>query len=118
MGRAVGIDLGTTNSCMAVAEGGEIVVIPSGEGQRVMPSVVAFTAKGERLVGLVAKRQAITNPRNTIWSIKRLMGRHFEEVSEERMNVSYEVRDNEKGDAVVRVFDRDYTPPEISAMIL
>jgi len=118
LGRAVGIDLGTTNACMAVAEGGEIVVIPSGEGQRVMPSVVAFTTKGERLVGLVAKRQAITNPRNTIWSIKRLMGRHFEEVAEERLNVSYDVRDNEKGDAVVRVFDRDYAPPEISAMIL
>ncbi len=118
MGRAVGIDLGTTNSCMAIAEGGEIVVIPSGEGQRVMPSVVAFTSKGERLVGLVAKRQAITNPRNTIWSVKRMMGRKFDEIAEERLNVSYEIRSNEKGDAVVRVFDRDYSPPEISAMIL
>ena len=118
MGRAVGIDLGTTNSCMAVAEGGEIVVIPSGEGQRVMPSVVAFTSKGERLVGLIAKRQAITNPRNTISSIKRMMGRQFEEVVAERLNVSYEIKASERGDAVVRVFDRDYTPPEISAIIL
>jgi molecular chaperone DnaK len=118
LGRAVGIDLGTTNSCMAIAEGGEVIVIPSGEGQRVMPSVVAFTSKGERLVGLVAKRQAITNPRNTISSIKRLMGRKFEEVVAERLNVSYEIKANERGDASVKVFDRDYSPPEISAMIL
>jgi molecular chaperone DnaK len=103
---------------MAIAEGGEVIVIPSGEGQRVMPSVVAFTSKGERLVGLVAKRQAITNPRNTISSIKRLMGRKFEEVVAERLNVSYEIKANERGDASVKVFDRDYSPPEISAMIL
>ncbi|MFO7948748.1 MAG: molecular chaperone DnaK [Candidatus Fermentibacteraceae bacterium] len=118
MGRAIGIDLGTTNSCMAVADGGEIVVIPSGEGPRVMPSVVAFTSKGERLVGLVAKRQAITNPRNTIYSVKRLMGRHFGEVEEERKNVSYEIKANDKDDAVIRIFDRLYTPQEISAIIL
>ena len=118
MGRAIGIDLGTTNSCMAVADGGEIVVIPSGEGPRVMPSVVAFTSKGERLVGLVAKRQAITNPRNTIYSVKRLMGRHFGEVEEERKNVSYEIKPNDKDDAVIRIFDRLYTPQEISAIIL
>lgn len=118
MGRAIGIDLGTTNSCMAVADGGEIVVIPSGEGPRVMPSVVAFTSKGERLVGLVAKRQAITNPRNTIYSVKRLMGRHFDEVEDERKNVSYEIKANDKGDAVIRIFDRLYTPQEISAIIL
>jgi molecular chaperone DnaK len=118
VGRAVGIDLGTTNSCMAIAEGGEIIVIPSGEGQRVMPSVVAFTAKGERLVGLVAKRQAITNPRNTVSSIKRMMGRKFDEVVAERLNVSYEIKSSDRGDAVVRLFDRDYSPPEISAMIL
>jgi molecular chaperone DnaK len=118
LGRAVGIDLGTTNSCMAIAEGGEVIVIPSGEGQRVMPSVVAFTSKGERLVGLVAKRQAITNPRNTVSSIKRLMGRKFDEVVAERLNVSYEIKASERGDAVVKVFDRDYSPPEISAMIL
>jgi len=118
LGRAIGIDLGTTNSCMAVADGGEIVVIPSGEGPRVMPSVVAFTSKGERLVGLVAKRQAITNPRNTIYSVKRLMGRHFGEVEEERKNVSYEIKANDKDDAVIRIFDRLYTPQEISAIIL
>ena len=118
MGRAIGIDLGTTNCCMAVADGGEIVVIPSGEGPRVMPSVVAFTSKGERLVGLVAKRQAITNPRNTIYSVKRLMGRHFEEVEDERQNVSYEIKANDKDDAVIRIFDRLYTPQEISAIIL
>jgi molecular chaperone DnaK len=103
---------------MAVADGGEIVVIPSGEGPRVMPSVVAFTSKGERLVGLVAKRQAITNPRNTIYSVKRLMGRHFDEVEDERKNVSYEIKANDKGDAVIRIFDRLYTPQEISAIIL
>jgi len=103
---------------MAIAEGGEIIVIPSGEGQRVMPSVVAFTAKGERLVGLVAKRQAITNPRNTVSSIKRMMGRKFDEVVAERLNVSYEIKSSDRGDAVVRLFDRDYSPPEISAMIL
>ncbi len=118
MGRAIGIDLGTTNSCMAVADGGEVVVIPSGEGPRVMPSVVAFTSKGERLVGLVAKRQAITNPRNTIYSVKRLMGRHFEEVEAERQNVSYEIKADDKDDAVIRIFDRLYTPQEISAIIL
>lgn len=118
MGRAVGIDLGTTNSCMAVAEGSEIVVIPSGEGLRVMPSVVGFTAKGERLVGLVAKRQAITNPRNTISSVKRLMGRKYDEVISERLNVAYEIKPNDRGDAMVKVFDREYSPPEISAMIL
>ena len=103
---------------MAVADGGEIVVIPSGEGPRVMPSVVAFTSKGERLVGLVAKRQAITNPRNTIYSVKRLMGRQFDEVEDERKNVSYEIKSNDKGDAVIRIFDRLYTPQEISAIIL
>jgi len=103
---------------MAVADGGEIVVIPSGEGPRVMPSVVAFTSKGERLVGLVAKRQAITNPRNTIYSVKRLMGRHFGEVEAERKNVSYEIKPNDKDDAVIRIFDRLYTPQEISAIIL
>lgn len=118
MGRAVGIDLGTTNSCMAVAEGSEIVVIPSGEGLRVMPSVVGFTVKGERLVGLVAKRQAITNPRNTVSSVKRLMGRKYEEVISERLNVAYEIKPNDRGDAVVKIFDREYSPPEISAMIL
>jgi molecular chaperone DnaK len=103
---------------MAVADGGEIVVIPSGEGPRVMPSVVAFTSKGERLVGLVAKRQAITNPRNTIYSVKRLMGRHYDEVEDERKNVSYEIKANDKDDAVIRIFDRLYTPQEISAIIL
>ncbi|MBN1433532.1 molecular chaperone DnaK, partial [Candidatus Fermentibacterales bacterium] len=118
MGRVVGIDLGTTNSCMAVCEGGEVVVIPSGEGPRVMPSVVAFTPKGERLVGLVAKRQAITNPTNTVSSVKRLMGRKLDELEDLVKDLAYEVRANEKGDAVVFVGGKEYTPPEISAIIL
>lgn len=118
MGRILGIDLGTTNSCMAIVEGGEAVVISSGEGPRVTPSVVAFTQKGERLVGLVAKRQAITNPMNTISSIKRLIGRNYSEVESEIKNVPYEIRPNDRGDAVVRVNDRDYTPQEISAIII
>lgn len=119
MGCTIGIDLGTTNSCMAISEGGNPVVIQTGEGPRVMPSVVAFTPAGDRLVGIVAKRQAITNPRDTITSIKRLMGRKFEELENESMNVSYEIASNGKGDAVVRIGDgRTFTPQEISSMIL
>lgn len=119
MGCTIGIDLGTTNSCMAISEGGNPVVIQTGEGPRVMPSVVAFTPAGDRLVGIVAKRQAITNPRDTITSIKRLMGRKFEELENESINVSYEIAPNDKGDAVVRIGDgRTFTPQEISSMIL
>jgi molecular chaperone DnaK len=118
MPRVLGIDLGTTNSCMAVMEGGEPVVIPNAEGERVTPSVVAFTKQGERLVGRLAKRQAITNPENTVFSIKRFMGRRFEEVTEEIKRVPYRVVRAHNGDAWVRLGDRDYAPPEISAMIL
>ena len=119
MGCTIGIDLGTTNSCMAISEGGNAVVIQTGEGPRVMPSVVAFTPAGDRLVGIVAKRQAITNPRDTITSIKRLMGRRYEELEGEPLGVSYEIVPNEKGDAVVRIGDgRTFTPQEISSMIL
>ena len=118
MGKILGIDLGTTNSCMAVMEGGEPVVIPNAEGQRTTPSVVAFAKDGERLVGVTAKRQAVTNPRNTIFSIKRFMGRKFDEVKHEIELVPYEVVRAANGDVNVRVGDKVYSPPEISAMIL
>ncbi len=118
MGRTIGIDLGTTNSCIAFSDGGHPTVIQSKSGSRVMPSVVAFSAKGERLVGLVARRQAITNPKNTVNSIKRLMGRRYAEVSNQINDVSYEIVENGNGDAAVRIMDRIYTPPEISAIIL
>src|SRR5262245_45548592 len=118
MGKVIGIDLGTTNSCVAVMEGGEAKVIPSAEGFRTTPSVVAFSKTGERLVGLVARRQAVTNPKNTIFSIKRFMGRRLDEVQDEIKKVPYEVVAGPNGLAVVKVGDRTYTPPEISAMIL
>src|SRR5262249_43374040 len=118
MGKVIGIDLGTTNSCVAVMEGGEAKVIANAEGFRTTPSVVAFSKTGERLVGLVAKRQAVTNPKNTIFSIKRFMGRRLEEVREETKKVPYEVVAGANDLAVVKVGDRTYTPPEISAMIL
>jgi molecular chaperone DnaK len=118
MGKVIGIDLGTTNSCVAVIEGGEPKVVPNREGGRTTPSVVAFTKTGERLAGMVAKRQAITNPENTVFSIKRFMGRRFSEVSEEIRLVPYEVIQAENGDARVQIRDRQYAPPEISAMIL
>ncbi len=120
MGRTIGIDLGTTNSCMAVMEGGEPTVIPNAEGARVTPSVVAFTESGERLVGAPAKRQAVTNPQNTIFSIKRFMGRKHSEVAEEEKIVPYEVVPGPNGDVRVRVpaVNKEFAPPEISAMIL
>ncbi len=118
MGKTIGIDLGTTNSCIAFVDNGNPTVIQSKAGARVMASVVAFTAKGERLVGLVARRQAITNPKNTVYSIKRLMGRKFSEVSDLVGRVSYTIEENANGDAAVRIMDRLYTPPEISAIIL
>jgi molecular chaperone DnaK len=120
MGKVIGIDLGTTNSCVAVMEGGEPVVIPNVEGGRITPSVVAMSKGGERLVGQVAKRQAITNSDNTVYSIKRLMGRKFSdpEVQRDLKLLSYKVEAAPNGDAAVRLGDRLYSPPEISAMIL
>ena len=120
MGKAIGIDLGTTFSVVAVVIGGEPVVIPNQEGQRTTPSVVAFTDKGERLVGQVAKRQAITNPENTIFSIKRLMGRKYnsQEVQEAKKRLPYKIVEAPNGDAHVEIMGKRYSPPEISAMIL
>ena len=118
MGKTIGIDLGTTNSCMAVLEGGEPTVIPNAEGGRTTPSVVAFTKDGQRLVGAPAKRQAVTNPTNTVFSIKRFMGRKSSEVSEEMTIVPYEVVAGPNGDARVHAGEKEYAPPEISAMIL
>jgi molecular chaperone DnaK len=118
MGKTIGIDLGTTNSCMAVLEGGEPTVIENAEGGRTTPSVVAFAQSGERLVGTVAKRQAVTNPQNTIFSIKRFMGRKEAEVREEESIVPYKVVAGPGGDAVVEAGGKQYRPPEISAMIL
>jgi molecular chaperone DnaK len=120
MGKIIGIDLGTTNSCVAVVEGGKPVVITNAEGSRTTPSVVAFTKDGHRLVGQLAKRQAITNPKNTVYSIKRFMGRHYNEVQNEIKQVPFPVKEGLKGQAVVHieVENKDYTPQEISAMIL
>ncbi|HLJ16424.1 MAG TPA: molecular chaperone DnaK [Bryobacteraceae bacterium] len=118
MSKIIGIDLGTTNSVVAVMEGGQPVVIPNQEGGRTTPSVVAFTKSGERLVGQVAKRQAVTNAENTIYSIKRFMGRRYEEVSEEMKLVPYHVVRGDSGDARVEIQGKKYSPPEISAMIL
>src|SRR5512146_1879715 len=120
MSRIVGIDLGTTNSVVAVMEGGEPVGIPSAEGSRLIPSVVAISKTGERMVGEVAKRQAITNPENTIYSIKRLMGRKYEdaEVDKARKILPYKIVRAQNGDAWVEMSGKTYSPPEISAMIL
>src|SRR6202521_1610172 len=118
MSKIIGIDLGTTNSVVAVMEGGEPVVITNPEGGRLTPSVVAFTKTGERLVGQVAKRQAVTNPENTVFSIKRFMGRKFDEVSEEMKMVPYQVVRATNGDARITANGKEYSPPEISAMIL
>ena len=118
MGKIIGIDLGTTNSVVAVMEGGQPTVIANQEGARTTPSVVAFTKSGERLVGQVAKRQAITNPENTIFSIKRFMGRRPDEVTEEMKMVPYKVVRGEGADARIEVSGKKYSPPEISAMIL
>jgi molecular chaperone DnaK len=121
MSKIIGIDLGTTNSVVAVMEGGEPVVITNAEGSRLTPSVVGFTKTGERLVGQVAKRQAVTNPENTVFSIKRFMGRRFDEVSEEMKMVPYRVvRDGDR--VVINVSpdgqEKKYSPPEVSAMVL
>ena len=116
--KIIGIDLGTTNSCVAVMEGDQPTVIVNAEGNRTTPSVVGFTKDGERLVGQVAKRQAVSNPRNTVYSIKRFMGRMHTEVSEEEKIISYEVVDGKNGAAAVNISGKHYTPPEISAMVL
>jgi molecular chaperone DnaK len=118
MGKTIGIDLGTTNSCMAVLEGGEPTVIPNAEGGRTTPSVVAFAKDGQRLVGAPARRQQVTNPQNTVFSIKRFMGRKWDEVSEEMTIVPYEVVKGENGDARVFADEKEFVPPELSAMIL
>ena len=118
MSKIIGIDLGTTNSVVSVMEGTEARVIPNAEGARTTPSVVAFTEGGERLVGQVAKRQAVTNPHNTVYSIKRFMGRRFDEVSEEMKMVPYSVEKADNGDVRVASNEKKYSPPEISAMIL
>lgn len=118
MAKILGIDLGTSNSCMAVMEHGDVTVIPNVEGNRTTPSIVAFSKSGERLVGQTAKRQAVTNPKNTIFSVKRFMGRKFSEVQSELANIPYEVVAAPNGDAHIKVNDKLYSPPEISAMIL
>ena len=118
MAKIIGIDLGTTNSVVAVMEGGQPTVIANQEGARTTPSVVAFTKSGERLVGQVAKRQAITNPENTVFSIKRFMGRRYDEVNEEMKMVPYKVIRGDNGDARVDINGKKNSPPEISAMIL
>ncbi len=122
MAKILGIDLGTTNSCMSVMEGGEPVVLENSEGARTTPSVVAFTKSGERVVGQAAKRQAVTNPTNTIFSVKRFMGRKFDEVQNELHRVPYKVVKAANGDAHISVTvngeTKTYSPPEISAMIL
>jgi molecular chaperone DnaK len=118
MGKTIGIDLGTTNSCMAVLDGGDPTVVENAEGARTTPSVVAFTSGGERLVGTVAKRQAVTNPENTVFSVKRFMGRKEAEVKEEETIVPFTVVRGQNGDARVSAGGKEYSPPEISAMIL
>ena len=118
MGKVIGIDLGTTNSVVAVMEGGESVVVTNAEGSRITPSIVAFAKSGERPVGQVAKRQAVTNPENTVFSIKRFMGRKYGEVNEEMKMVPYEVVKASNGDARVKAGDKELSPPEISAMVL
>ena len=118
MAKVIGIDLGTTNSVVAVVEGGDPTVIANQEGSRLTPSVVAFTKEGETLVGQVAKRQAITNPENTIFSIKRFMGRRYDEVLQETKLVPYKVVKTQNGAASIEVRGKQYAPPEISALVL
>src|SRR5881227_425815 len=118
MAKTIGIDLGTTNSCMAVLEGGEPTVIPNAEGGRTTRSVVAFTKDGQRLVGAPARRQQVTNPENTVFSVKRFMGRKFDEVTEEMTIVPYKVVKGRNDDVRIDAGGKEYAPPEISAMIL
>src|SRR4029078_451175 len=120
MGKVIGIDLGTTNCCVSVLEGGAVQIISNKEGGRTMPSVVGFTDKDERLVGPIAKRQAVTNPANTVHAVKRLIGRKYKapEVEKMRENVPFEIVPSSNEDAHIRVLDRVYSPPEISAIVL
>ena len=118
MSKILGIDLGTTNSCMAVMDGSTFKIIPNAEGANTTPSIVAFTKNGERLVGQTAKRQAVTNPKNTIFSVKRFMGRRFNEVAEEVSRVPYDVKEAPNGDVAIDINGKLYSPQEISAMIL
>jgi len=120
VGKTIGIDLGTTNSCVAVMEGGVPQVIPNQEGARTTPSIVGFTAKGERLVGQIAKRQALTNPRNTVYAVKRLIGRKFEsaEVGQAKRNIPYTLMESPNGDVHIQIDEKIYSPPEISAFVL
>src|SRR5687768_12649707 len=117
-GRVIGIDLGTTNSVVSVMENGQSAVIVNQEGARTTPSVVGFAKDGDRLVGQVAKRQAVTNPENTVFSVKRFMGRKFNEVTEETKRVPYSVAATANGEARISVRGKQYSPPEISAMVL
>src|ERR1041384_4159001 len=120
MGKSIGIDLGTTNCCVAVLEGGAVQIVPNKEGGRTTPTVVGFTEKGERLVGQIAKRQAVTNAANTVFAVKRLIGSKFRshEVSKMRETASFEIVDSPNGDARVRVQGRNYSPPELSGIVL
>src|SRR4029078_11345021 len=120
MGKVIGIDLGTTNSCVAVMEGGAPQVIPNQEGARTTPSIVGFTAKGERLVGQIAKRQALTNPKNTVFAVKRLIGRKFraDEVEQSRKFLSYQLTEATNCDVNIQIEEKLYSPPEISAFVL
>ena len=120
MGRVIGIDLGTTNCCVSVIEGGKPKVIASREGSRTIPSIVAFTPRGERLVGQIAKRQALTNPQNTVYAVKRLIGRKYDsqEVAKARELVAYDITSAQNGDAWIKIRDRDYSPPELQAFLL
>ncbi|HBR55913.1 MAG TPA: molecular chaperone DnaK, partial [Blastocatellia bacterium] len=118
MSKIIGIDLGTTNSVVAVMEGGEPIVVTNSEGGRTTPSVVAFTKDGNRLVGQVAKRQSVTNPENTLYSIKRFIGRKFDEVKEEKKQVPFKVEKAPNGDVRIEAEGKHYSPPEISAMVL
>src|SRR5882757_1564006 len=118
MGKIIGIDLGTTNSVVAIMEGKEPKVITNEEGGRITPSVVAFDDKGEVLVGQIARRQAITNPENTVYSVKRFMGRKFDETAEETKRTPYKVSRAQNGDAAVEIRGKRYSPPEVSARVL
>ncbi|HEY6548426.1 MAG TPA: Hsp70 family protein, partial [Vicinamibacteria bacterium] len=120
MGKLIGIDLGTTNSCVAVMEGGAPQVIPNQEGARTTPSIVGFTAKGERLVGQIAKRQALTNPKNTVFAVKRLIGRKFNstECETARRFMPFQIVEAQNGDVSIQIEDKVYSPPEISSFVL
>ncbi|MCK4813391.1 MAG: Hsp70 family protein, partial [Candidatus Marinimicrobia bacterium] len=118
MGKIIGIDLGTTNSCVSIMEGNEPKVLVNAEGGRTTPSVVSFKKDGERLVGTAAKRQAVTNPQHTIYSIKRFMGRMYSEVSNEISEVLYKIQQGKNKDVRIKIENKTYSPPEISAMVL